>query len=165
MPLGGGSRELALDTNSVSRYYSPRCSSPSRTTIRRRSSAAKDRGIYRHRSFVPQQESFSSSTLPVRSLTWQSHPATVSRSSKVVAWVSTASASMTSGAYALRGVMAMLSRSRSLTTIPEEAQVAKRAFPPIHPGEILLEEFLKPMGVTQYRLAKDISVDPRRINA
>jgi len=40
----------------------------------------------------------------------------------------------------------------------------KRAFPPIHPGEILLEEFLKPMGVTQYRLAKDISVDPRRIN-
>ena len=40
----------------------------------------------------------------------------------------------------------------------------KRAFPPIHPGEILLEEFLKPMGVSQYRLAKDISVDPRRIN-
>jgi len=42
--------------------------------------------------------------------------------------------------------------------------MAKRAFPPIHPGEILLEEFLKPMAVTQYRLAKDISVDPRRIN-
>jgi len=42
--------------------------------------------------------------------------------------------------------------------------MAKRAFPPIHPGEILLEEFLKPMGITQYRLAKDISVDPRRIN-
>ena len=40
----------------------------------------------------------------------------------------------------------------------------KRAFPPIHPGEILLEEFLKPMGISQYRLAKDISVDPRRIN-
>ncbi len=40
----------------------------------------------------------------------------------------------------------------------------KRVFPPIHPGEILLEEFLKPMGITQYRLAKDISVDPRRIN-
>ena len=35
---------------------------------------------------------------------------------------------------------------------------------PIHPGEILLEEFLKPMGVSQYRLAKDISVPPRRIN-
>lgn len=37
-------------------------------------------------------------------------------------------------------------------------------FPPVHPGEILLEEFLKPMGISQYRLAKDISVHPRRIN-
>ena len=40
----------------------------------------------------------------------------------------------------------------------------KRDFPPVHPGEILLEEFLKPLGISQYRLAKDISVDPRRIN-
>ena len=36
--------------------------------------------------------------------------------------------------------------------------------PPIHPGEILNEDFLIPMGITQYRLAKDISVPPRRIN-
>jgi addiction module HigA family antidote len=35
---------------------------------------------------------------------------------------------------------------------------------PIHPGEILLEEFLSPMGISQYRLAKDISVPARRIN-
>jgi len=35
---------------------------------------------------------------------------------------------------------------------------------PVHPGEILLEDFLKPMGLSQYRLAKDISVSPRRIN-
>jgi len=35
---------------------------------------------------------------------------------------------------------------------------------PIHPGEILREEFLEPMGISQYRLAKDISVPPRRIN-
>jgi len=35
---------------------------------------------------------------------------------------------------------------------------------PIHPGEILLEEFLKPMGISQYQLAKDISVPARRIN-
>jgi len=35
---------------------------------------------------------------------------------------------------------------------------------PIHPGEILMEEFLEPMGISQYRLAKDISVPPRRIN-
>ena len=37
-------------------------------------------------------------------------------------------------------------------------------YPPIHPGEILLEEFLEPMSISQYRLAKDISVPPRRIN-
>jgi addiction module HigA family antidote len=35
---------------------------------------------------------------------------------------------------------------------------------PIHPGEVLLEDFLAPMGLSQYRLAKDISVPPRRIN-
>lgn len=34
---------------------------------------------------------------------------------------------------------------------------------PIHPGEILLEEFLKPMGLSQYRLAKEIGVPPQRI--
>ena len=39
-----------------------------------------------------------------------------------------------------------------------------RKFDPIHPGEILLEEFLKPMGISQYKLAKDINVHPRRIN-
>ena len=36
--------------------------------------------------------------------------------------------------------------------------------PPVHPGEVLLEEFLHPMGLSQYRLAKDIGVPPRRIN-
>ena len=35
---------------------------------------------------------------------------------------------------------------------------------PVHPGEVLLEEFLEPMGLSQYRLAKDIGVPPRRIN-
>ena len=39
-----------------------------------------------------------------------------------------------------------------------------RDFPPTHPGEILLEEFLKPMGISQYRLAKDIGVPAMRIN-
>lgn len=37
-------------------------------------------------------------------------------------------------------------------------------YDPIHPGEILLEEFLIPLGVSQYELAKDIDVPPRRIN-
>jgi addiction module HigA family antidote len=35
---------------------------------------------------------------------------------------------------------------------------------PIHPGEVLLREFLEPLGITQYRLAVEISVPPRRIN-
>ena len=37
-------------------------------------------------------------------------------------------------------------------------------FPPVHPGEILETEFLKPLKLSQYRLAKDINVPPRRIN-
>jgi addiction module HigA family antidote len=40
----------------------------------------------------------------------------------------------------------------------------KKKIPPVHPGEILFEEFLNPYGISQYRLAKDISVPPRRIN-
>jgi antitoxin HigA-1 len=42
--------------------------------------------------------------------------------------------------------------------------MAHKKMAPIHPGEILLEEFLNPLGISQYRLAKDISVPPRRIN-
>jgi addiction module HigA family antidote len=40
----------------------------------------------------------------------------------------------------------------------------RKKLPPIHPGEILHEEFLLPLGISQYRLAKDTSVPPRRIN-
>jgi antitoxin HigA-1 len=36
--------------------------------------------------------------------------------------------------------------------------------PPVHPGEVLLEDFLKPLGITQYRLAKEMKVYPRKIN-
>src|ERR687888_291876 len=39
-----------------------------------------------------------------------------------------------------------------------------RKLAPVHPGEILLEEFLTPLGLSQYRLARDTSVPPRRIN-
>ena len=41
----------------------------------------------------------------------------------------------------------------------------RNKLPPIHPGEVLAEEFLSPMNITQYRLAKAIGVDPRRIHA
>ena len=39
-----------------------------------------------------------------------------------------------------------------------------KEFPPVHPGVILLEEFLNPLGISQYRIAKDIDVPARRIN-
>jgi antitoxin HigA-1 len=41
---------------------------------------------------------------------------------------------------------------------------ADTVMPPVHPGEVLLEEFLRPLGVSQYRLAKAIDVPARRIN-
>jgi antitoxin HigA-1 len=56
----------------------------------------------------------------------------------------------------------MTSKS-SITTKPHRRSKATK-LSPVHPGEVLLEEFLKPMGISQYRLARDISVPPRRIN-
>lgn len=52
----------------------------------------------------------------------------------------------------------MPTKSKSSTTTKSSK------LPPVHPGEVLAEEFLKPMGISQYRLAKDVSVPPRRIN-
>lgn len=42
--------------------------------------------------------------------------------------------------------------------------MSSRKLPPIHPGEVLLMDFLEPLGLSQYRVAQDISVPPRRIN-
>lgn len=42
---------------------------------------------------------------------------------------------------------------------------AEKVMAPVHPGELLREEFLKPMGITAYRLAKDIDVPEQRIGA
>jgi len=42
--------------------------------------------------------------------------------------------------------------------------MAAKLLPPAHPGETLLEDFLKPLGLSQYRLAQGLSVPPRRIN-
>jgi antitoxin HigA-1 len=42
--------------------------------------------------------------------------------------------------------------------------VTPRKMDPIHPGEVLHADFLEPLGISQYRLAQDISVPPRRIN-
>ncbi len=42
--------------------------------------------------------------------------------------------------------------------------MSNEKIPPVHPGEILMEEFLRPMGLSQKRLANDLGVPPRRIN-
>lgn len=65
-------------------------------------------------------------------------------------------------------------RASSLRVVSREDNVSisrkgerircRKKFRPIHLGEILLEEFLKPMSISQYRLAKDTGVSPRRIN-
>ena len=47
----------------------------------------------------------------------------------------------------------------------EETASNQERLPPIHPGEILNEDFLLPMNITQYRLAKSIGVDARRIHS
>ena len=39
-----------------------------------------------------------------------------------------------------------------------------KTLPPVHPGEVLLEDFMKPIGLSQYRVAKDIGVSPLRIS-
>jgi addiction module HigA family antidote len=51
-------------------------------------------------------------------------------------------------------------KSKSWTTI----NAMRKKLAPVHPGEILLEEFLNPFALTQYRLSKEISVPARRIN-
>jgi addiction module HigA family antidote len=69
---------------------------------------------------------------------------------------STRSASTINGEFALNGTKAMRIRSKSSTTT--------ELLPNPHPGEILAEEFLKPMKLSQTALAKAIGVPPRRIN-
>ena len=43
--------------------------------------------------------------------------------------------------------------------------MAEKKLPPLHPGEVLREDFLLPLGLSEYRLAHEIAVHPRRINA
>jgi antitoxin HigA-1 len=50
-----------------------------------------------------------------------------------------------------------------LSTIIEGADMSEDRIAPVHPGEILLVDFLEPMGISQYRLAQSISVPAQRI--
>jgi addiction module HigA family antidote len=53
---------------------------------------------------------------------------------------------------------------RLLTSAGFTEYMGKKELEPVHPGEVMLEEFLRPMGLSQNRLALDIGVPPRRIN-
>jgi antitoxin HigA-1 len=66
---------------------------------------------------------------------------------------------MTSGEYVLSGMKEDRHMSKSSTTTSRSGLL-----PNPHPGEILLEEFLKPMGLSQNALAREVHVAPRRIN-
>jgi addiction module HigA family antidote len=71
---------------------------------------------------------------------------------------------MINGEFALSGKMKMLSRWRLQIIIRRLSEMKQKKLPPIYPWQILFEEFLQPMGISQYRLAKDTNVPPRRIN-
>jgi addiction module HigA family antidote len=70
---------------------------------------------------------------------------------------------------AARLKLAVLSSAADLedlrvTTTTREDPMSAEVYPPVTPGEVLLEEFLNPKGISQYRLARAIGVPPRRIN-
>jgi addiction module HigA family antidote len=92
--------------------------------------------------------------------TFEFHPATVSKHSEAIGVANTAFGLTTSGVSASDGTTAH-TMSRSLT-ITEDLLMEKK-LSPIPPGEILLEEFLAPLGISQNRLANDIDVPVSRI--
>ena len=82
-----------------------------------------------------------------------------------IARVSTVSGSTSSGGSASGGPTPVPRAWRSPTITRKGGSVtAETVMAPVHPGEILLEEFLKPLAVSQYKLAKEIGVPARRIN-
>jgi addiction module HigA family antidote len=71
----------------------------------------------------------------------------------------------TSGVFVLSGAKTMLTKWKSpIITSKDGVEMSELKLHPVHPGEVLLEEFLKPLGMSQSRLALDIGVHPRRIN-
>ena len=86
------------------------------------------------------------------------------RSRKAAVAANTVFASTISGVSALPGAMEMRMTSRSWTIIEAQDMANPTRLPNIHPGEVLLEEFLKPKEISQNALARAIRVPPRRVN-
>jgi addiction module HigA family antidote len=61
-------------------------------------------------------------------------------------------------------IVTITKESRSRLSLRRSTVAAKTVMAPVHPGEILVEEFLGPLGVSQYQLAKAVDVPARRIN-
>src|ERR1700733_8443112 len=91
--------------------------------------------------------------------TFAFHPVTASRHFGRIVRVSIRSGSMINGVSALYGMKEDLHMSKSSTITSRSGLLLNP-----HPGEILLEEFLKPMGLSQNALARAVHVAPRRIN-
>jgi addiction module HigA family antidote len=72
---------------------------------------------------------------------------------------------MTNGASASLGAMAMRTRLRLWTIAKALGRTRMKRLDPIHPGEILLEDFMKPLGISINQLARDLDVPPNRIGA
>lgn len=92
-------------------------------------------------------------------------PAIDSNSCVAIAPDNIASASTINGGFALTGRLARRNRLESRTIITKLANgEQEERLPPVHPGEVLLEDFMKPLGLSQYRLAQDLGVPALRIS-
>jgi antitoxin HigA-1 len=97
------------------------------------------------------------------SLTCAHHLLIILKNSKATAQASTVSGSTTVIEYVLNGSKTMHSTLRLLITIRRNS-MTETDFPPLHPGEVLLEEFLKPLKLSQHQLAMNMRVSPQKIN-
>jgi addiction module HigA family antidote len=96
---------------------------------------------------------------------WTHRPATGLRSLRAIEWDNGASESTIVGGFVFDGKIQMLGMSRSWIIIEKREMVMVRnKMRPIHPGEILREEYLEPMGMSVNSLAKALNVTPARIN-
>jgi hypothetical protein len=95
------------------------------------------------------------------------HPATRWKPSKVTDWASTASASTPNGACASLGTTMEPTAWKSWTTTEHSRarHMTTELLDEIHPGEILLEDFMKPLGITARQLAADMDAPPPAASA
>jgi antitoxin HigA-1 len=102
--------------------------------------------------------------LPRASIFYALPPATGLKNSRAIGRNSGVSESMIAGGSAFGGKKRMLAMSRSWIIIERGTEMARNKMRPIHPGEILREEYLVPLGMSVSSLAKALNVTPARMN-